>query len=125
MSDLDGKVGIPAMMGFALWSESELALDIVQIGRAGLDPAESCTLTMTGRWFAYEVRIDGGWVFVGVESMDSADGVERLFRVADTTNGWETVQRFCMALESSGLRSLQPRPLDICLDSEGGGFVLG
>jgi hypothetical protein len=67
---------------------------------------------MTGASFLYEIRLDGGWLFIAVALMDRADEPEKLFMVGDTTEGWTTVQRFIMALESSGLKSLQPRPLE-------------
>jgi hypothetical protein len=124
MSNLNGPTGIGAQLRLALFAESELNLAIESFGRGGLDRAESCTLIMTGAAFLYEIKIDDGYIFVAVALMDNADEPERLFVIGDTTNGWQTVQSFCMALESSGLRSLQPRPCDIGLDMPGGGFAL-
>jgi hypothetical protein len=109
--------GVSALVKAALWLDDTLGMEILGIGRGGLDPKDSCTLEVGGRLLSYVIAIDGGFIFVSAQPMDSIEPLELLFSIGDTTDGWQTVCRFVRTLERSGITSLQRRPLEI---GEGG-----
>ena len=109
------------MLRAALFCDDVLGMEILSIGRCnGLERYE-CALEMSGRFLAYRIILDGGWIFVSTpQDMDSGEEPQTpLFWIGDTSEGWDTTCRFLMALERSGLTSLKDRPIDIG-DSNGG-----
>ena len=68
-------------------------------------------MEMTGRALFYSIALRGSWIWVSVGGLDEA--TEFLFNIGDGPLGWTTVRRFIAALERSGIKSLQPRPLHI------------
>jgi hypothetical protein len=115
--------GIAAMVRAALWCERVLGLELLGIGREGLAPRESCVLEMCGRCLFYSILLDGGFVFLSAQPMDSGDSLEKLVTVGDCADGWRTVCRLVEALEHSGITSLHPRPLELG-EMDPNGFVI-
>ena len=107
--------GIGAMLRLALWCDQTLGLEILSVGRcSGLERYE-CALEMTGKYLAYSIVLDGGFIFVSSpQSMDlGEEPLEPLFSIGDTSEGWPIVCRFLAALERSGLTSLKEKPIQI------------
>ena len=107
--------GIGAMLRMALWCDETLGLEILSVGRcSGLERYE-CAVEMTGKYLAYSIVLDGGWIFVSTpQSMDSGEEQQTpLFSIGDTSEGWRTTCRFLMAIERSGLTSLKEKPIQI------------
>ena len=105
--------GVSAMVRAALWLENNAGLETLAIGRGGLEPKDSCTLEMSGRHLFYVLKMDGGFVFVSVQSMDRGESLEKLMIVADGPDGWTTCCRLVVALERSGIASLTPKPIQL------------
>ena len=101
------------MVRAAVSLEDRAGLETLQIGRGGLEPKGSCTLEMFGRYLFYLMFLDGGFVAVSVQLMDSGDSLEKLMTVSDSSDGWRTVCRLVLALERSGLKSLKERPIQL------------
>ena len=116
--------GIGAMVYAGAWLSNMFDLEILGCGRAGDAPAHSCKLEMSDRFLAYDITLDGGWVFLSVSVMDRADPPESLLTIADNAENWRTICKVVTALERNNIRALQPKPLDVS-DPEGNGFVLG
>jgi hypothetical protein len=104
--------GVAAIVRSALWLERRAGLETLSIGRGGLEPANSCTLEISGRQLHYSILLDGGFVFLSVQPLDGGDS-ERLVGVGDTVDGWQTVCRLVSALERSGIKSLTPKPIEL------------
>jgi hypothetical protein len=104
--------GVAAMVRAAVWLENRAGLETLSIGRGGLEPANSCTLEICGRQLHYTILLDGGFVFLSVQPLDSGNS-ERLLGVADGPDGWHTVCRLVAALERSGITALSPKPLQL------------
>ena len=119
----DTSSGVSAMVRCALWSEMRLGLATLDIGRGGLDRQNSCTLEMSGRHLYYVVFLDGTFVSVSAQPMDSGADLEKLMVVGDGPDGWRTICQLLQALEHSEIRSLHPRPLEIG-DIGPNGFVI-
>ena len=98
------------MVRAALWFELRLGLQTQDIGRAGDAPEHSCTLQTSGANLFYVITLDGGFVSLTVEPMDSGES-EKLMTTSDCAKGWLTVARLVEALENSGVQKLQPRPI--------------
>jgi hypothetical protein len=109
---MKGDSGVSAMVRCALWLEDKLGLETLNIGREGLDPKDSCTLTMFGRHLFYAIKLDGGFVFVSAELMDAGDPPEQLLSIGDGPEGWRTITRLIAALERNKIKSLE-RPIEI------------
>ena len=105
--------GIAGMAKAGAWLSNLLDLEVLGCGRAGDAPAHSCKLEMSGRFLAYDITLDGGWIFLSVAVMDRADPPESLLTIADNAENWRTVCQLITALERSAIRQLQPRPLEI------------
>jgi hypothetical protein len=81
-------------------------------------------LEMSGRHLAYEILIDGGWINLSVQPMDSDEASERVLTIGDGGPGWNTISRLLEAFEHSGIKSLHPRPLHIGAETGPGAFVI-
>ena len=58
------------MVRAAVWFDDQLGLEILSIGRAGLDRKDSCTLEMSGKHLLFVISIDGGWISLKVALLD-------------------------------------------------------
>jgi hypothetical protein len=56
--------GVAALVRLALFVDDALGMEILSIGRKGLDRQNTCTLVATGKWLCYTVQIDNGFVFL-------------------------------------------------------------
>ena len=65
-----------------------------------------------------------GWIWVHAGSLDQGEAPELLFNIGDGPQGWSDVRRFVAALERSGLKTLQPRPLRIGAESGPDSWVI-
>ena len=100
------------MIKCAAYLENNYGLDTEFIGRRGLDRVDSFTLEMTGKFLAYHVQIDGGWVNLRLQLMDEAKVPELIVTVADGPPGWKKINNLMRRLEEEEIKSLQ-RPIQI------------
>lgn len=114
--------GVAGMVRCALWLEVQVGLSIEGIGRGALDRQDSCRLEACGKYLAYDIFLDGGFLFLSASLMDEANPPEALLSVGDTKDGWQLICRIVRALERNGVRSLQ-RPIEA--GSGPNGFVFG
>ncbi|MGA7394652.1 MAG: hypothetical protein WCC08_22525 [Terrimicrobiaceae bacterium] len=105
--------GIEALVHFSAWFEDVLGTEKCFSGRGGLDPKCSWTLHLCGRKLFYSIVLDGGFVFVSVQPMDSGEPLETLLVVGDCSEHWRQVCRLIQALERSGIESLKSRPIEL------------
>jgi hypothetical protein len=105
--------GIAGMVKAGAWLSNLLDLEVLGCGRAGDAPAQSCKLELSGQFLAYDITLDGGWIFLSVAVMDRGDPPESLLSLADNAENWRTICQLVAALERSAIRELQPRPLEI------------
>jgi hypothetical protein len=120
-----GMEGVAAMVRAGVWLELRGGLEVLNIGRAGLDRKDSCTLELSGRHLFYTVFLDGGWVFLSAQPMDGVDSPERLIGVGDGPSGWQDICHLIIALERSAIKSLTPRPLQLGTPGSADCFVIG
>ena len=104
--------GVSGMVRCALWLEIQIELEILSIGRGGLDRIDSCTLEAAGKHLSYTITLDGGFLFLRVQLLDACDPPEALMSVGDTKQGWETVSRVVGAMERNNIKSLE-RPIEL------------
>jgi len=84
---MDGVTGVEAMVRCALFLDVQLGAEILGIGRSGLDRANTCTMETTGKHLAFWIILDGGFIFLRAQVLDSCDPPEALFSTGDTTAG--------------------------------------
>jgi hypothetical protein len=116
--------GIPAMVRAAVWLDATVGLEILGIGRAATERAD-CTLEIAGSQLLIRISLQGGWIWISAGSLDEGEPPQPLFNLADTAQGWADVRKFVRALENSGLKSLQPRPLRIGAATGPNAWVIG
>ena len=109
------------MVRAALFLDVQLDIEILGIGRSGLDRKDSCTLEAVGKHLTYFVILDGGFVFLRAQVLDSCRPPEELFSTGDTKEGWQLICKLIRALERNDVRSLQ-RPIEA--GSGPSGFVI-
>jgi hypothetical protein len=114
--------GIAGMVRSAAWLDCSVGVEVLSIGRSATG-REDCAMELAGSQLLMRISLQGGWVWVSVGSLDEGGAPEPLFNVGDTPEGWTTVRKFVQALERSGVRSLQPRPLQIGEGADG--WVIG
>ena len=83
--------GIGGMVKAGAWLSNLLDLEVLGCGRAGDAPAHSGKLELSGRFLAYDITLDGGWIFVSAAVMDRGDPPECLLTIADNAENWRTV----------------------------------
>jgi hypothetical protein len=120
----DTSSGVSAMVKCACWCDRRLGLDVEAIGRGAFDRKDTCKLEMCGAHLAYEILIDGGWINLSVQPMDSGESSERLLTIAGGDAGWDTISRLLEAFEHSGIKSLYPSPLHVGSESGPNAFVI-
>jgi hypothetical protein len=110
--------GIAAVVHAAVWLDDQLGLEILFIGRNGLDRENSSTLEASGKHLAYKVVLDNTFVFLYVQLLDVVADCELLISVGDTKSGWETICKIVQALERNNVKSLE-RPIEAGLGPHG------
>jgi hypothetical protein len=95
------------------WLSNRLDLEVMSCGRSADDPTESLRLEMAGRFLAYDITLDGGFVSVSAQPMDKGDPPEMLLKVGDTLPEWRTMCKLMTALKRNQIKTLLPRPLEI------------
>jgi hypothetical protein len=103
------------MVRAGVWCENTLGMQVLSIGRSADDHInrEDCVMEICGRWLARRIALRGGWIWLSACLMDSGNQPEPLVNFGDGEAGWTTICQLIAALERSGIRSLQPRPLEI------------
>jgi hypothetical protein len=120
---MNNKFGVSAMIRCAVYLEDTLGIELVSIGRAGLDRKDTCCLECAGRNLFYWVRIDGGFVFLSAVALDDPmSKPEPLLSIGDTADGWKQISRLTAALERSGIKSLD-RPIEVGLGGSNGWVI--
>jgi hypothetical protein len=109
VSDYMGEVS--SMIRCALFLEIQLDIEILSIGRGGVDRVESCTLEGSGKNLAYFVILDGSYVFLRAQVLDGCDDSEELVSVPDTKDGWLLLCRVIQSLARNNVKSLT-RPIE-------------
>jgi hypothetical protein len=104
--------GLGGMIQFGARAEHVLGMEVLSIGRSA-DSKDDCLMELSGRYLFLHVALRGGWIWVSACGMDEGDQPEFLFNVGDGPAGWTTVSKFVQALERSGLKSLQERPIQL------------
>jgi hypothetical protein len=111
------------MVHAACWCADRLDLEILSIGRAGDAPKDSCLFQMTGRFLAYDVLLDGRWIFLSAEILDRADPRESLASFADGPDGWRQICSIVRCLERDQIKSLA-KPIELGGGSGPNGWVI-
>jgi hypothetical protein len=62
--------GLGAFVYAAAWLSNRFDLEVLNFGRAGNAPPQSCKLEMLGRFLAYDVTLDGNRIFIYAQVMD-------------------------------------------------------
>lgn len=106
------RTGIAAMVDAALWLDSVAGLEILNIGRSAFERAD-CTLEAAGSQLSVKISLQGGWIWLSAGSLDVGGDPEAICNFGDTAQGWADLRRLVRALENSGIKSLQPRPIKI------------
>jgi hypothetical protein len=109
------------MIRAALWFEDTLGMEVLFIGRHGLDRKDTCYLEVCGRHLFYSIKLDGGWVFLSAQLLDAIDCLEPLLSLADG-EGWPTICRLVKALERGEIKSLQ-KPIETGLEGSNGWII--
>ena len=73
-------------------------------------------------FLAFEIVLDGGFIFISAQVCDRGDPPELLVSFPDGPQGWTDTCQLISALERSKIRSLQ-RPIEA--GTGPGGFVIG
>ena len=115
--------GVGALVRLAVFLDDTLGMEILSIGRGGLDRKDTCTLAATGAFLCFTVKIDGGFVFLKVSLMDSAEE-EQLLSVSDTSEGWRQIFTLIRAFERDQIKSLA-KPIELNGGSGPNGWVIG
>ncbi len=114
----DSSNGVSAMVHCALWCESQLGLEILDIARGALDPKDSCTLQASGKYLLYAIVLDGGWVSLKVALLDRGEEPELILTTADGRQGWLQICSLVRLFEREEVKSLV-KPIEL-----GGGRVV-
>jgi hypothetical protein len=101
--------GVASLVRCALYLDVQLDIEIMSIGRGGLERENTCTLEACGRHLSYRIVLDNTYVFLYVQVLDSIDAPEFIMSVGDCNAGWHNLCRLVRAFERNGIRSLQPR----------------
>ena len=113
---LGDHTGVAAMVRSAVWLDDQLGLEILFIGRGGLDRENTSKLEASGKHLTYIVVLDNTFVFLYAQVLDSCEEPELLWNAGDTVENWRLICRIVGGLERNGVRCLQ-RPIEV---GEGG-----
>ena len=115
--------GVSGLVRAALWLEDRLNLETQNIGRESLAPSESCLLETTGKWLAYYLTIDGGWLSLKIQLMDTGEEPQLLVSFVDGPEGFREVCKIIRLLEREEVKSLQ-RPIALGEGSGANSYVI-
>jgi hypothetical protein len=104
--------GISGLLRFGVFAERELGLEVLSVGRAGLDPEHSMTLEAAGRHLLYVVRIDSDELTLHIALLDAADDAQIILRFPDTSENWTNLIFTVNGLELYGIKDLT-RPIQV------------
>jgi hypothetical protein len=116
--------GVAALVRLGAFLDDTLGMEILSVGREGLDPANSCTLVATGKWLSYSVTVNGGFAFLRVALMDRGDEFETLLSISDPDEGWRQIFTIIRNFEREEIKSLS-KPLELGGGSGPNGYVFG
>jgi hypothetical protein len=117
--------GIEGMVNTSLWCERVAGTETISIGHSAFSRNE-CEMELAGRSLSYWLSLRGGFLFVSIREMDNASAdPDVFFSLGDTAASWADTRRFIAALERSGIKSLQPRPLHVGSETGEGSFTIG
>ena len=105
--------GLGAFVYAGTWLSTRFDLEVLSFGRSGDAPPQSCKLELVGDFLAFEIVLDGGFIFVRAQPCDSADPLELLCTFPDNSTGWQDTCRLIAACIRNQIKSLSPRPLEI------------
>jgi hypothetical protein len=109
---LNRDFGVSGMLRSALWLDSVVGLEVLNIGRPA-QGREDCVLELCGSQLHIRAALKGGWIWVSAASLDAGESTEPICNFPDSPTGWCDVRRLIAALERSGIKSLDPRPIKI------------
>jgi hypothetical protein len=91
------------------------------------EPGMRLQILANWRWsvifLAFEIVLDGGFIFVSAQLCDRGHPPELLVTSPDTPTGWQDTCRLIAACVRNQIKSLSPRPLEIG-ESGPNGFVI-
>jgi hypothetical protein len=120
--DANDMNGIAAMVKCADWLQEKLSMEVLSIGRGGLEPENSHVLEICGRSLLYVIKLDGcERILLSMQLLDSASEPGLFLNIDDGPEGWRTICRLVAALERNECRSLK-RPIEAGTGSSG--FVI-
>ena len=114
--------GLGAMIYAGAWLSTRFDLKVLSFGRAGDAPPQSCKLELVGDFLAFEIVLDGGFIFISAQVCDRGDPPELLVSFPDGPQGWQDTCALISALERNNVRSLE-RPIEAGTGKNG--FVIG
>jgi hypothetical protein len=115
---------LASLSGLGDWLVDGCGLFQEFIGREGLAPRYGFKLTISGRHLHYEVQFLGLDAFgLYVSAMDRADKPLSVVFMATASN-FQRVRAIISALESTGVRSLSPRPIELGVVPSRSGIVI-
>jgi hypothetical protein len=114
--------GLGAFVYAGAWLSTRFDLEVLSFGRSGDAPPQSCKLELVGDFLAFEIVLDGGFIFISAQVCDRGDPPELLVSFPDGPEGWTDTCQLISALERNKIRSLQ-RPIEA--GTGPGKFVIG
>jgi hypothetical protein len=115
--------GIAALVKLAVFLDDQCGMEILSIGREGLDRQDSCTLIAFGKWLCYHVILDNSFVFLKVSLMDQGNEPELILSVGDVDERWRELFKVIRALERDEIKSLE-RPIELSGGTGPSGWVI-
>ena len=116
--------GVAALVKLAVFLDDQCGMEILSIGREGLDREDSCTLVASGKWLEYQVKLDSTFVFLKLANLDSGKEPELILTVSDIDEQWRDLFRILRCFERDEIKSLE-RPIELNGGSGPSGFVIG
>ena len=116
--------GVAALVKLAVFLDDQCGIEILSIGREGLDREHSCTLVAFGKWLEHQVKVDSTFVFLRLSLMDQSGEPELILTISDIDEQWREMFKILRALEREEVKSLE-RPIELNGGSSPSGFVIG
>jgi hypothetical protein len=115
-AELSDRLGAMIETSVLLQEEAGMSLDF--FGKHATDRRGTLSLELTGEHLAYKIFSDGGWLFVTACPLDL--GVwQELLVAPDGHLGRERVRAAIIAIESSGINSVNKDVVDTILGTNG------
>jgi hypothetical protein len=105
-------IGVAGMVRSAAWLEHTAGMEVMSLGRPALS-INDCVLELIGSQLLVHIAIRGSWIWVSAAGLDTGEVPEAICNFGDSPKGWTEVRRFVQALERSGVKSMQQRPIKI------------